>query len=227
MTEQTEQTGQITSQLVLDLLPQYLHEYRERSNFLKSIHDQQVKGKLLSVKQKDVAVRIIMEILQANQTDRANRTDKIHVFPRLATLFRKVMESRDAASWELASKFTLLTEGLKLRNAMYSTPEHPLIYVTVMGNMRDMRDMRVGEKERETYYAGKIQDAVYKPSKEISKYGITEVLQLLNSVENDPRAAAITYGRKFGICSCCGRTLTNPVSIEAGIGPICAARWGF
>jgi Family of unknown function (DUF6011) len=36
-----------------------------------------------------------------------------------------------------------------------------------------------------------------------------------------PEASAVAYGQKFGICSCCGRTLTNPESIELGIGPIC------
>ena len=33
---------------------------------------------------------------------------------------------------------------------------------------------------------------------------------------------AKTYGRRTGTCCCCGATLTNAVSIEAGIGPICA-----
>lgn len=35
---------------------------------------------------------------------------------------------------------------------------------------------------------------------------------------------AVSYGKKFGACMICGRTLTNPVSIEAGIGPICSGR---
>lgn len=33
---------------------------------------------------------------------------------------------------------------------------------------------------------------------------------------------AAAYGRRTGRCMCCGRTLTNPESIAAGIGPICA-----
>jgi hypothetical protein len=31
-------------------------------------------------------------------------------------------------------------------------------------------------------------------------------------------------GRKFGFCCICGRTLTNPESVEAGIGPVCGGR---
>jgi len=41
----------------------------------------------------------------------------------------------------------------------------------------------------------------------------------------DPLAAAIAYGRETG--SCCGRELTNKVSIDLGIGPICREKWGL
>ena len=35
---------------------------------------------------------------------------------------------------------------------------------------------------------------------------------------------AKAYGALYGTCIVCGRTLTNEVSIAAGIGPICAGR---
>ena len=35
------------------------------------------------------------------------------------------------------------------------------------------------------------------------------------------------YGVRYGVCVACGRTLTNPESIEYGIGPVCRTRyWG-
>jgi hypothetical protein len=43
----------------------------------------------------------------------------------------------------------------------------------------------------------------------------------------DPYAAAIAYGRETSNCSCCGLTLTDPASIERGIGPVCATKWGW
>lgn len=46
-------------------------------------------------------------------------------------------------------------------------------------------------------------------------------------VASDPKAAAIAYGRETGSCSCCGKELTNKESIELGIGPICASKWGL
>lgn len=33
------------------------------------------------------------------------------------------------------------------------------------------------------------------------------------------------FGALYGVCMVCGRTLTDPKSVEAGIGPICAGRF--
>lgn len=44
---------------------------------------------------------------------------------------------------------------------------------------------------------------------------------------NDPEKAAIAYGKAFGVCAICHRTLTNDGSIERGIGPICADKFGW
>jgi len=38
---------------------------------------------------------------------------------------------------------------------------------------------------------------------------------------------AKAFGRKTGVCIACGALLTDPVSIEAGIGPTCASKWGL
>lgn len=43
----------------------------------------------------------------------------------------------------------------------------------------------------------------------------------------DPKAAAKAYGIETGVCCICNATLTNKVSIEAGIGPICATKFGW
>jgi hypothetical protein len=49
----------------------------------------------------------------------------------------------------------------------------------------------------------------------------------LAAIAADPKGEAIRYGQRTGQCSCCGRTLTNEGSIDAGIGPICASKWGL
>jgi Family of unknown function (DUF6011) len=40
-----------------------------------------------------------------------------------------------------------------------------------------------------------------------------------------PEESAVAYGRAYGNCSCCGRELTNALSIELGIGPICREKF--
>ena len=47
------------------------------------------------------------------------------------------------------------------------------------------------------------------------------------TVAADPKAAAIAYGKKYGQCCICARELSDPVSVENGIGPICQAKYGW
>jgi len=68
-------------------------------------------------------------------------------------------------------------------------------------------------------YAGKIS-----PTGMISPNSDTPI-ELVNAVREslaNPIEAIINTGKETGTCCCCGRALTNPVSIAAGIGPICA-----
>jgi len=54
-----------------------------------------------------------------------------------------------------------------------------------------------------------------------------EVKAVLLEAAGDPLTAAVRYGKETGSCSCCGRDLTNPQSIELGIGPICRDKFGL
>ena len=51
------------------------------------------------------------------------------------------------------------------------------------------------------------------------------VVVALLEIEADPEAAAVLHGRASGRCSVCGADLTNPASIERGLGPICAGKF--
>ena len=51
--------------------------------------------------------------------------------------------------------------------------------------------------------------------------------EALRAIAADPVAAATSYGISTGVCCLCGRTLTDPDSVSAGIGPICAGKWGL
>lgn len=49
----------------------------------------------------------------------------------------------------------------------------------------------------------------------------------LVEISADPLAAAVLHGKQTGNCACCGRVLTDPKSVERGVGPYCAERWGL
>lgn len=48
---------------------------------------------------------------------------------------------------------------------------------------------------------------------------------ILTTIGEDVLKASKLYGTKIGACGVCGRTLTDPESRAAGIGPICAAKF--
>lgn len=48
--------------------------------------------------------------------------------------------------------------------------------------------------------------------------------RVLALIAQDHAAASRAYGQHTGVCGVCSRTLTNPESVAAGIGPVCASR---
>jgi Family of unknown function (DUF6011) len=56
---------------------------------------------------------------------------------------------------------------------------------------------------------------------------LQDISRDLIAIEADPEAAAAAHGKASGRCSVCSRDLTDPESIERGIGPICAGKFQF
>lgn len=76
----------------------------------------------------------------------------------------------------------------------------------------------------EDAYLGKIQDGKF-----VRAFGACspEMESEIVALCNDPEAAAVAYGRRLGRCAICGAELSNKASIERGIGPICAEKFGW
>lgn len=72
-------------------------------------------------------------------------------------------------------------------------------------------------------YLGKIADGRFQRSRDCD----AARAQAIITAAADPEAAATAYGHQTGVCACCGRELTNAESVERGIGPICAQKWGW
>jgi hypothetical protein len=78
---------------------------------------------------------------------------------------------------------------------------------------------RFGEMRRPSL--GRIEGGRFVPGRDCTP----ELQAAIMAAAADPVAAAIAYGRRTGNCCCCGKLLTDPVSVERGIGPICESRW--
>lgn len=78
-------------------------------------------------------------------------------------------------------------------------------------------------KDYEATYYGKIEGGRFFPSWNCNP----EITAKIVVIAADPAAAAVASGKDTGICCCCGLTLTNELSVELGIGPICRGKWGF
>ena len=72
-------------------------------------------------------------------------------------------------------------------------------------------------------YLGKVSDGQFLPVRECGDERKAKVVE----VAANPSASAKAFGLRTGSCSCCGRTLTNGESIDLGIGPICASKYGW
>jgi len=75
---------------------------------------------------------------------------------------------------------------------------------------------------------GRIADGVaeiYVRNCETRGASVEALRALLLELEANPLVAAVKYGKLSGRCCSCGRDLTDPQSIEAGIGPICATKF--
>lgn len=70
-------------------------------------------------------------------------------------------------------------------------------------------------------YQGKIVDGKFMPV----RAALADTFAKVETIAADPLGQARLYGKQTGICGCCGRELTDPVSIERGIGPICESKW--
>lgn len=77
-------------------------------------------------------------------------------------------------------------------------------------------------------YAGKVTpEGAFMPSRETSRPDAEAIKAALAILTADPEAAAKAYGQRTGNCCFCTQALTDPRSVAAGYGPICAAKWGL
>lgn len=125
--------------------------------------------------------------------------------------FEALFAAFEAAKSKGAKRLTLRFDGINIK----PNRDNSTLWVT------SQSETEMGEYGLKPKYLGKVTPAGC--DSRLSD----DVKAIIMSAANDPLNAAIRYGKVSGECSCCGRELTDPKSIEAGIGPICATKFGW
>lgn len=75
-------------------------------------------------------------------------------------------------------------------------------------------------------YLGKITNmGFFHPMSDCSL--LVQLQDFSGTLPEDIKDLLSAEGKRTGTCCICGRTLTDPISVEQGIGPICSSRFGF
>ena len=171
-----------------------------RFEFAQSMLDAVVKFGSLTEKQLAAVQKCVAKDAERN-VERAARVEAAPQIDisKIEVSFAKAMESG--------------IKRPKLRLADFKFSPAP-----VTGNNAGAIYVKAGET-----YLGKIAGGKLFKSRECD--ASTEASILVAAA--DPEAAAIAYGRRFGQCAICARELSNQESIDRGIGPICADKFGW
>lgn len=173
------------------------------SEFARSMMTQ-AGVKKWSDNQKASAASMIAKV-RAKQAAKASGAP---VAPKAVIDLSPIRAMFDAATASGYKKPSYRAEGLVLSLAASWSKNPGAIYVKSTGGA----------------YYGKVVGKTFSATQEGRRDGVEA---LLLEIAKDPLAAAIKYGQRTGNCACCGRLLTNHNSINLGIGPICAQKWGW
>lgn len=174
-----------------------LNEVKGWNDFAASLVSQWFRKGNLSTSQWAAGERMLTK-MKANAERRASMSTKLDV-SRIEALLNTALGNGMKRPVFRAKGLSISLAGPESRNA-------GAIYVKAGGE-----------------YQGKIAGGTFIPARECADTTPSNLL----AIAADPRGSAIDYGRETGICACCGRTLTNKESIDLGIGPICADKWGL
>ena len=177
-------------------------------DLVRRIHDIEAgfhfKGKVLTPNQVAACERMLAKIAirqEAKEERKATEAVEVDLTP-----IRTMFETAVANGYK---KPVYRAEGLVITRAPDTGSNPGALYIK-------------GEGGFDAPYFGKILGTTFQPTREGHAAGET-----LTLIAKDPLEAALRYGRRTGNCACCGRLLTNHTSIDAGIGPICKAKWGL
>lgn len=180
----------------------WLDAKRESFDFAESLANSVARYGSLSPKQLDAARRCMERDAQRE----AERVQRAVNAPEVNT---KEVEIAFAHAQDKGVKRPKMTlDGFKISLAPAHGVNAGALYVV---------------RKADDQYLGKIKDGRFQAVRECTSDEQAAVVKVVN----DPKGEAIAYGQRTGNCCICNRELTNHASIDAGIGPICAEKFGW
>lgn len=179
----------------------WIVERMERSDFARSLHDSRMRFGALTVNQV-AAVRRCIE----QDAERAKAREAA------APVVAGEGTSKLMAAFDAAKAAGLKSPKIRVGETQFSCAK-------VTSANAGCLYVKAGET-----YLGKVTPAgKFFASRDCSPEQAAEVARVLI----DPMGEAVAHGKRTGSCAICARELTDPVSVERGIGPICAERFGW
>lgn len=179
----------------------WIVERMERSDFARSLHDSRMRCGALTVNQV-AAVRRCIE----QDAERAKAREAA------APVVAGEGTSKLMAAFDAAKAAGLKSPKVRVGETQFSCAK-------VTSANAGCLYVKAGET-----YLGKVTPAgKFFASRDCSPEQAAEVARVLI----DPMGEAVAHGKRTGSCAICARELTDPVSVERGIGPICAERFGW
>lgn len=177
----------------------------EWSDFYRSLHDQFQERGSLSDNQL-ASIRRGMEKMAAREAERAaEKVARVENAPTIDVSAIEALFASAKSNGLKKPKFRAL-DGIAISAAPANGRNAGALYVKANDE-----------------YAGKIVAGRFMALRSTPE----TVLPRLLEIAADPLGTAKLYGQRTGNCCCCGRELTKHASIDAGIGPICASKWGL
>lgn len=168
--------------------------------FASAMHDAIIKYGSLTDRQLAACDRCI----EGRKAKQAQHAERVATAPVVAT--DKLMASFDAALASGLKRPKMRFEGFTASLAPANSSNAGAVYLKDGGR-----------------YLGKIAAGKFQASRDCHSATASAIVTTMA----DPMSAAVAFGRRTGSCSCCGRELTDPQSVAAGIGPICARNYGL
>lgn len=126
--------------------------------------------------------------------------------------------------------FTKAKEHLKYPKITLKCMDVPIV-ISVAGkgskNPGTINIMGTGTYPHRKWYGRVTVEGVWKPAQDVSPELLEALQELLMEFGEQPGEVAKKYGQMTGNCCFCNKGLSDPNSVAAGYGPVCAEHYGL